>query len=145
MTPRGGSTFGADATPACWWAAAAVDLSIRFLPRGERRERYRRELWSELHGMTRRHQLFHATGVLSRSWALRAALADSTPVKGISDMATSVHRSWRLVCRLNLHHDYVREIGEDNTPYETCSRCGNDLYLPPGPGGGAVFGGSVSF
>lgn len=128
----------------CWWATAAVDLMVRVLPR-ERRERYRRELRSELHGMTRRHQLAHAAGVLSRTWALRAALADSLLLKGDRDMTPSGHWFWRLLCRLNIRHDYVRVHGEDNTPYDTCSRCGKDLYVPPGPGGGAVFGGAASF
>jgi hypothetical protein len=127
-----------------WWTTAAVDLVVRVLPR-ERRERYRQELRSELHGMTRWRQFAHTAGFLSRTWALRAALADSLLLNGDQDMTPSINWFRRLLCRLNIHHDYVRVHGEDNTPYDTCRRCGKDLYLPPGPGGGAVFGGAASF
>jgi hypothetical protein len=85
-------------------------------------------------------QFHYSAGVLSRAWALRAALTDSTLLAEGNDMTPSVRLFWRLICRLNIHHDFVRVLGEANTPYESCSRCGKDLYIPPGPGGGAIFG-----
>jgi hypothetical protein len=136
---------GADVTPAYWWARRAVDLSVLALPHGKRRERYRRELCAELHGMAGPGQFLYSAGVLSRAWALRAALTDSTLLPKGNDTTPSVRLFWRLICRLNIHHDFVRILGEDSTPYESCARCGKDLYIPPGPGGGAVFGQGASF
>ena len=48
------------------------------------RGRYRQEFIAELHGLGRARQLRHAVGVLSRSWALRAAI--STPLEAAADM-----------------------------------------------------------
>ena len=50
-----------------------VRVAIRVVPVGSR-GRYRQEFLAELHGLGRARQLRHAVGVLSRSWALRAAL-----------------------------------------------------------------------
>jgi len=50
-----------------------VRVAIRVVPVGSR-GRYRQEFLAELPGLTRTRQLRHAVGVLSRSWALRAAL-----------------------------------------------------------------------
>jgi hypothetical protein len=50
-----------------------VRVAIRVMPVASR-GRYRQEFLAELHGLGRARQLRHAFGVLSRSWALRAAL-----------------------------------------------------------------------
>jgi hypothetical protein len=50
-----------------------VRVAIRVVPVASR-GRYRQEFLAELHGLTRTRQLRHAFGMLSRSWALRAAL-----------------------------------------------------------------------
>jgi hypothetical protein len=48
-------------------------VATRALPVATR-ERYRQEFLAELYGLGRARQLRHAFGVLSRCWALRAAL-----------------------------------------------------------------------
>jgi hypothetical protein len=50
-----------------------VRMATRVLP-GAIRDRYRKEFLAELYGLGRARQLRHAAGVLSRSWALRAAI-----------------------------------------------------------------------
>ena len=50
-----------------------VRVAVRVVPVASR-GRYRQEFLAELHGLSRARQLRHAFGVLSRSWALRAAL-----------------------------------------------------------------------
>lgn len=59
-----------------FWARHTVQVATRVLP-GSTRDRYRQEFLAELHGLGRARQLRHAVGVLSRCWALRAAI--STP------------------------------------------------------------------
>lgn len=59
-----------------FWPRHIVGVATRVLP-GSTRNRYRQEFVAELHGLGRGRQLRHAIGVLSRSWALRAAI--STP------------------------------------------------------------------
>jgi hypothetical protein len=48
-------------------------VAVRVVPVASR-GRYRQEFLAELHGLSRARQLRHAFGVLSRSWALRAAI-----------------------------------------------------------------------
>jgi hypothetical protein len=50
-----------------------VRVAVRVIPVASR-GRYRQEFLAELHGLGRVRQLRHAAGVLSRCWALRAAL-----------------------------------------------------------------------
>jgi DNA-binding PadR family transcriptional regulator len=58
-----------------WWASLAVRSASLPLP-SEDRWRYRQEFLAALYGMTPAEQLHHATGVLSRGWALRVALTE---------------------------------------------------------------------
>src|SRR5215468_4634978 len=60
-----------------------VQVATRVLP-GATRDRYRQEFLAELYGLGRTRQLRHAFGVLSRSWALRAAI--STRPDAAADM-----------------------------------------------------------
>jgi hypothetical protein len=59
-----------------FWPRHTVGVATRVLP-GSTRDRYRQEFLAELYGLGRARQQRHAFGVLSRSWALRAAI--STP------------------------------------------------------------------
>jgi hypothetical protein len=90
-----------------------------------RRERYRQEFLAELYGLGRARQLRHAATVLSRSWALRAAI--NTPSEeAAADMEIVFPRHRRpLSCRLNRHRWETLRT-EDGTPYLRCQRCGKD-------------------
>jgi hypothetical protein len=57
-----------------FWPRHTVGVATRVVPVASR-GRYRQEFLAELHGLSRARQLRHAFGVLSRSWALRAAIS----------------------------------------------------------------------
>ena len=61
-----------------------VRVAIRVVPVASR-GRYRQEFLAELHGLRRARQLRHAFGVLSRSWALRAAIS-TAPEASAADL-----------------------------------------------------------
>jgi hypothetical protein len=67
-----------------FWPRHTVQVATRMLP-GATRDRYRQEFLAELHGLSRARQLRHAFGVLSRSWALRAAI-NTPPEVAAADM-----------------------------------------------------------
>jgi hypothetical protein len=102
-----------------------VQAATRVLP-GATRDRYRQEFLAELYGLSRARQLRHAFGVLSRSWALRAAI--NTPSETTAaDMELVFPRRRRpLFCRLNLRHRWATTRTEDGKPYLRCQRCGKD-------------------
>jgi hypothetical protein len=56
-----------------FWARHTVQVATRVLPDASL-DRYRQEFLAELYGLGRARQLRHAFGVLSRCWALRAAI-----------------------------------------------------------------------
>jgi hypothetical protein len=107
-----------------FWPRHTVQLATRVLP-GATRDRYRQEFLAELHGLGRTRQLRHAAGVLSRSWALRAAI--NTPSDAAAaDMELVFPRHPRpLLCRLNRHRWETLRT-EDAKPYQRCQRCGKD-------------------
>src|SRR5215470_10370909 len=108
-----------------FWPRHTVQAATRVLP-GATRDRYRQEFLAELYGLNRARQLRHAFGVLSRSWALRAAInapSDATA----ADMELVFPRRRRpLPCRLNLRHRWAPMRTEDGRPYLRCQRCGKD-------------------
>src|SRR5215471_2624227 len=108
-----------------FWPRHTVQAATRVLP-GATRDRYRQEFLAELHGLGRARQLRHAAGVLSRCWALRAAI--NTPSDAAAaDMEIVFPRHRRpLLCRLNLRHRWVTVRTEDGRPYQRCQRCGKD-------------------
>src|SRR5215471_2646223 len=89
-----------------FWPRHTVQVATRVLP-GSTRDRYRQEFLAELYGLGRTRQLRHAAGVLSRSWALRAAI--NTPsVAAAADMELVFPRHRRpFFCRLNLRHRWA--------------------------------------
>ena len=107
-----------------FWPRHAVQAATRVLP-GATRERYRQEFLAELYGLGRTRQLRHAAGVLSRCWALRAAI--NTPSEAAAaDMELVFPRQRRpLFCRLNRHR-WETFRTEDAKPYRRCQRCGKD-------------------
>jgi hypothetical protein len=75
MTALLGSRGTGQAGQPTWWASLVVRSASLPLP-SEHRWRYRQEFLAELYGMTPTEQRHHATGVLSRVWTLRVALAE---------------------------------------------------------------------
>lgn len=124
-------------------ARMGVRLAVLVLPRPEDRVRYEAELLAELHGLEPARQLRHTAGLLTRSFALRAALGASLPPTEGVPMATPTTRVpfWR--CRFFRWHDWVQHSTEDGYRYHRCTRCGADrgpaglgpMTTPPWPGG----------
>jgi hypothetical protein len=93
---------------------------------GATRDRYRQEFLAELHGQGLARQLRHASAVLSRFWALRAAI-NTPPEATAADMEIVFPRRRRpLFCRLNPRHRGATLRTEDGKPYPRCQRCGKD-------------------
>ena len=97
-----------------------IGLAVAMLPAGQR-NRYGRELYAELFGMSRSEQLRHAMQVLIHAGALRNALLATT--QGGPTMVTT-SKPWR--CRLRLHGWDERENPETRERYEVCVLC--DAY-----------------
>ncbi len=102
-----------------------VQAATRLLP-GSTRDRYRQEFLAELYGLGRARQLHHALGVLSRSWALRAAINTPTEATAADLEIVFPRRRGPLSCRLNLRHRWATLRTEDGKPYLRCQRCGKD-------------------
>ena len=124
-------------------ARAGVELSVRALPDWRDRLRYRAEFLADLHDLSSADQLRYAAGVLSQTFALRAALG-SAPSRVEEDAMTITPTrtfSWR--CRVLRWHRWVVRSAEDGSRYLTCARCGRDRDdtqwgpLGVGLGGGA--------
>ena len=77
-----------------FWPRHTVGVATRVLPSATR-DRYRQEFVAELHGLGRARQLRHAFGVLSRSWALSAAIS-TAPEATTADMDIVYPRLRRL-------------------------------------------------
>lgn len=106
------------------WHRGGIALAVRILSAGPVRDRYRQELLAELYGMSARAQTVHTLGVLSRIWALRAAVAASPRLP----TPEVVMPRKPLTCRLNLRHVWRTSATEDGTRYRQCARCGKDYY-----------------
>ena len=124
-------------------ARAGVGLAVRALPELDYRLRYRAEFLGDLHSLSRAGELRYVAGVLSQTFALRAALG-STPTC-VEEDAMRITRTpfyWR--CRVLRVHHWVPRSTDDGGRYEACSRCGcerDDRYDPTGGiGMGAALG-----
>jgi hypothetical protein len=117
MTALMGSRGTSQAGQPTWWASLAVRSASLPLP-SEQRYRYRQEFLAELYGMTPSEQLHHATGVLSRVWTLRAALAEPARLMAKED---AMVKSWR--CRIRLHR-WQRLRNPQGGWYRECLECG---------------------
>jgi hypothetical protein len=115
-------------------ARAGVGLAVRALPDLHDRLRYRDEFVAELHGLPPGEQLRYTAGVLSQTFALRAALG-SAPSRVEEDAMTLTRTRFYWRCRvLRVHHWVVRST-EDGGRYNTCLRCGRDRGdVTPGSG-----------
>ena len=124
-------------------ARAGVYLSVRALPDWHDRLRYRAEFLAELHDLSSVDQLRYAAGVLSQTFALRAALG-SAPSRVEEDaMTITTTRRFFGRCRMFRWHRWVVRSTEDGSRYLACARCGRDRDdtewgpLGVGLGGGA--------
>ena len=122
-------------------ARAAVALVVVALRTKEHRERYRAEFLAELYDLEPGRELRHSAGLLSRAFALRAALGAS-PRCAEDAMTLSITPvpPWR--CRVLRWHTWVTRSTEDGGRYGVCARCGIDrgpvgygpMTTPPYPG-----------
>lgn len=110
-----------------WSARTALDLAIRTLP-PEHRERYAREFYAELYGLSRREQTRMAFGMLLHIQHLVWALGDPSPDL---DRRVAKHKDWR--CVLFIHHDVRRHNHEEALVryYFECTRCRRIHEIPP--------------
>jgi hypothetical protein len=108
-------------------ASRVVRLAAHTLPAGEIRNRYRQEFLAELHGLDRAARTGYAVRVLTRSPALRAAVAITRPNCTEVVMTTATLRK-PLLCRTHLHHRWAQSRNPDGEIYLRCRRCGTDLY-----------------
>ena len=111
-------------------------LRCRVLPELDDRLRYRAEFLAELHELSPVGQLRDTAGVLSQTFALRAALG-FTPTRAEEDAMTpsTTTRPFFWRCRILRRHRWVIRSTDDGSRYEACSRCGrerDDLYEPTG-------------
>jgi hypothetical protein len=115
-------------------ARVAVELTVRALPTWEARLRYRAEFLADLQGLTPADQLRYAVGVLSQTFALRAALGAS-PAR-VEENAMDTVSSWRRFrCRYLRWHDWKTLRNPDGQRYQACSVCQRDVpTLLPGAG-----------
>lgn len=110
---------------------AAVELAVRSLPELDDRLRYRSEFIADLTTLSPVDQLKYATGILSQTFALRAALG-STPSRAEEDamtLTTARPPFWR--CRVFRAHRWVTRSTEDGGRYRTCSGCGREQSGSP--------------
>jgi len=104
-------------------ARLAVGLAACLLPTAADRRRYQAEFVAELYGLPRAAQRRYAVGVLSQTFALRAALGASP--KRLEEAAMSpLGRRFR--CRVLRWHHWERHTTEDGGRYACCSVCRKD-------------------
>jgi hypothetical protein len=110
-------------------ARAAVELAVRPLPELDDRLRYRAEFTADLVSLPPLGQLRYAAGVVSQTFALRAALG-STPVRA-EEAAMSAPTRTRVPffrCRVFRWHRWVTRSTEDGDRYAACAQCGRLLH-----------------
>lgn len=113
-----------------WWSVAATRAAVHTIPDGTARERWRRELLSELHGMDRAEQARHTWGVLSRAPALRAAV---TSRDRVVDLAEEAAMSRPMKCRVGRHSWRTTSTEDGSGRFRVCRRCRKE-EVPGEPG-----------
>jgi hypothetical protein len=116
-----------------WWSVRSTRAALHVLPSGGDRDRWQRELVSELYGLTRAEQARHTVGVVRRVPALRAAVTarDRTTEEDV------MRKSMR--CRVSLHRWRVASSDDGSYRFRRCSRCGKErTYDDPGHWAGNV-------
>jgi hypothetical protein len=110
------------------WPSRAIRLAVRALPPGRTRDRYRHEFLAELYGMSSTRQMRHAAHLLTRSLVLRAAVNRERQSSTLELSMPVLAPRKPLLCRLNVHHKWVRRLNPDREVYLQCKHCGKDLY-----------------
>jgi hypothetical protein len=110
-------------------ARAGIELAVQRLPELDDRLRYRAEFIAELHSLPPSAQLRYTAGVLSQTFALRAAL-DATPNRAeeAAMTATTAARVPFFRCRVFRWHRWVTRHTEDGERYPVCADCGRLLH-----------------
>ena len=110
-------------------ARAAVELAVRPLPGLDDRLRYRAEFTADLASLPPLAQLRYAAGVLSQTFALRAALG-ATPTRAEEAAMTAPARTHvpLLRCRIFRWHRWVTRSTEDGDRFAACAECGRLLH-----------------
>jgi hypothetical protein len=123
------------------WCCRTVELAAWLLP-AEYRQRYALEFVAESYGMSHPQQVRHSVQVLSRAWALRAAL----DADGLAPIQEKARRSTEVGCCVTLvgtggSSIANPDLGGEDAMFELCRRCGRErrAYEPPPPG--AIVGG----
>jgi hypothetical protein len=123
-------------------ARLGVELASRLLRTRAARERYRAEFLAELHDLSPSGQIAHAAGVLSQTFALRAALSASpSGVLQEDAMTQKPSLGRRFLCHALRWHHWANTSNPDGERYRACTFCGTE-YPPPahwesgGVGGG---------
>jgi hypothetical protein len=114
-------------------ARAGVEVAVHRLPELDDRLRYRAEFLAELQTLPPPAQLRYAAGVLSQTFALRAALgASPSRAEEAAMTLTTTQFYWR--CRVLHFHRWVLRRTENGGRYNACARCGIDRgdATPPG-------------
>ena len=127
MTALLGSRGTSQAGQPTWSASMVVRSASVALP-SEHRYRYRQEFLAELYGMTPTEQRHHASGVLSRVWTLRAALAAPG---WLTAKEAAMAKPW--LCRIGRHR-WQRLRNPEGGWYRECRGCGKQRF---GTGGGS--------
>jgi len=78
--------------------------------------------------MSSTRQTRHAAHLLSRSLVLRAAVNRERQPSTLELIMPVVAPRKPLLCRLNVHHKWVRRLNPDREVYLQCKHCGKDLY-----------------
>ena len=111
-------------------ARTGIELAVQRLPQLDDRRRYRAEFLAELHSLPPSAQLRYTAGVLSQTFALRAALG-SSPTRAEEAAMTASTTAARvpfLRCRVFRWHRWVTRSTEDGERYPACADCGRLLH-----------------
>jgi hypothetical protein len=113
-------------------ARFGVGLAARLLPTRPDRERYATEFLAELYGLPPAAQLRQTAGILSRAFALRAALGAS-PFRIEEKAVLTIPLGRRIRCRLLRWHHWHTYRTEDGGRYRACTVCHKDHPGQMGP------------
>jgi hypothetical protein len=125
-------------------ARAGIALAVRCLP-GRERARYRAEFLAELHDLSPAAQLPFTAGVLSQTFALRAALGAAHVEEDPMGTTLTSTRWQRFRCHVLHWHHWARMSNPDGERYMGCTVCGTDAPPPPHWEAGGVYGGGGGF
>ncbi len=116
-----------------WWAVRTTTVTLRLLPPGGARDRWRRELLAELYGLSPAEQARHTLGVIRCAPALRATITARDRVIKEDIMRKPIR------CRLTMHHWRVASSDDGSSRFRRCGRCGKEqTYDDPGHWAGNI-------